>query len=103
MDRGQPRHQRVRRGDQDRTYRGGNGNLNRVLGIAAMAAVKKKDSYYGVYYRRLAARRGRQRALVAVLRKLASRSGTSCTTRSNTTIWEETTSPNAIPSRRSSG
>jgi hypothetical protein len=35
-----------------------------------MAAVKKKDSYYGVYYRRLAARRGRQRALVAVMRKL---------------------------------
>lgn len=51
--------------------RGGNGNLKRVLGIAAMAAVKKKDSYYGVYYRRLAARRGRQRALVAVMRKLA--------------------------------
>jgi hypothetical protein len=51
--------------------RGGNGNLKRVLGIAAMAAVKKKDSYYGVYYRRLPARRGRQRALVAVMRKLA--------------------------------
>lgn len=51
--------------------RGGNGNLKRVLGIAAMAAVRKKDSYYGVYYRRLAARRGRQRALVAVMRKLA--------------------------------
>jgi transposase len=51
--------------------RGGNGNLKRVLGIAAMAAVKKKDSYYGAYYRRLAARRGRQRALVAVMRKLA--------------------------------
>ena len=50
---------------------GGNGNLKGVLGIAAMAAVKKKDSYYGVYYRRLAARRGRQRALVAVMRKLA--------------------------------
>jgi transposase len=51
--------------------RGGNSNLKRVLGIAAMAAVRKKDSYYGVYYRRLAARRGRQRALVAVMRKLA--------------------------------
>jgi transposase len=51
--------------------RGGNGNLKRVLGIAAMAAVKKKDSYYWAYYRRLAARRGRQRALVAVMRKLA--------------------------------
>jgi transposase len=51
--------------------RGGNGNLKRVLGVAAMAAVKQKDSYYGVYYRRLAARRGRQRALVAVMNKLA--------------------------------
>ena len=51
--------------------RGGNGNLKRVLGVAAMAAVKQKDSYYGVYYRRLAARRGRQRALVAVMHKLA--------------------------------
>lgn len=51
--------------------RGGNGNLKRVLGIAAMAAVRKKDSYYGVYYRRLAARRGRQPVLVAVMRKLA--------------------------------
>jgi len=50
---------------------GGNGNLKGVLGIAAMAAVRKKDSYYGVYNRRLAARRGRQRALVAVMRKLA--------------------------------
>jgi transposase len=50
--------------------RGGNRNLKRLLGIAAMAAVKKQDSYYGVYYRRLAARRGRQRALVAVMHKL---------------------------------
>lgn len=51
--------------------RDGNGNLKRVLGVAAMAAIKRKDSYYGVYYRRLAARRGRQRALVAVMNKLA--------------------------------
>jgi hypothetical protein len=51
--------------------RDGNGNLKRVLGVAAMAAVKQKDSYYGVYYRRMAARRGRQRALVAVMHKLA--------------------------------
>lgn len=32
-----------------------------------MAAIKQKDSYYAVYYRRIAARRGRQRALVAVM------------------------------------
>jgi transposase len=37
--------------------RDGNGNLKRVLGVAAMAAIKQKDSYYGVYYRRLAAGR----------------------------------------------
>jgi transposase len=50
--------------------RDGNGNLKRVLGVAAMAAIKQKNSYYGVYYRRIASRRGRQRALVAVMHKL---------------------------------
>jgi len=50
--------------------RPGNANLKRVLGTAAMAAVKAKDSYYGVYYRRIAARRGSRRALVAVMHKL---------------------------------
>jgi transposase len=49
----------------------GNSNLKRLLGIAAMAAIRNKDSYLGVYYRRLASRRGRQRALVAVMHKLA--------------------------------
>jgi transposase len=51
--------------------RHGNAPLKRVLGTAAMAAIKQKDSYYAVYYRRVAARRGRQRALVAVMHKLA--------------------------------
>ncbi len=51
--------------------RDGNRNLKRILGVAAMAAIKQKDSYYGAYYRRIAARRGRQRALVAVMHKLA--------------------------------
>ena len=50
--------------------RHGNANLKRILGTAAMAAIKQKDSYYAVYYRRIAARRGRQRALVAVMHKL---------------------------------
>jgi transposase len=50
--------------------RHGNANLKRILGTAAMAAIKQKDSYYAVYYRRVAARRGRQRALVAVMHKL---------------------------------
>ena len=50
--------------------RHGNANLKRVLGTAAMAAIKQKDSYYAIYYRRIAARRGRERALVAVMHKL---------------------------------
>jgi hypothetical protein len=50
--------------------RHGNANLKRVLGVAAMAAVEQRDSYYGVCYRRIAARRGRQRALLAVMHKL---------------------------------
>jgi transposase len=50
--------------------RHGNANLKRVLGTAAMAAIRKKDSYYAVYYRRVATRRGGQRALVAVMHKL---------------------------------
>ncbi|MBE3202863.1 IS110 family transposase [Parafrankia sp. CH37] len=50
--------------------RDGNGNLKRVLGVAAMAAVRQKNSYYGAFYRRIATRRGKQRALVAVMHKL---------------------------------
>ena len=50
--------------------RPGNTNLKRILGTAAMAAVKQKNSYYAVYYRRVAARRGARRALVAVMHKL---------------------------------
>jgi transposase len=51
--------------------RPGNANLKRILGTAAMAAIKPKDSYYGAFYRRVAARRGSRRALVAVMHKLA--------------------------------
>nr|WP_255306336.1 transposase [Streptomyces sp. Wb2n-11] len=51
--------------------RPGNKNLRRLLGIAAMAAIRKKDSYLGVFFRRTAARRGGKRALVAVMHKLA--------------------------------
>jgi transposase len=50
--------------------RPGNANLKRILGTAAMAAVKAEDSYYAAYYRRVAARRGSRRALVAVMHKL---------------------------------
>lgn len=51
--------------------RHGNTSLKRILGVAAMAAVKDRESYYGAYYRRIALRRGNQRALVAVMHKLA--------------------------------
>jgi transposase len=51
--------------------RHGNSSLKRILGIAAMAAIKDQDSYYAAYYRRIAARRGNRRALVAVMHKLA--------------------------------
>ncbi|WP_165615859.1 IS110 family transposase [Parafrankia irregularis] len=47
-----------------------NRNLKRLLGIAAMVAIKKKDSYLGAFYRRLAARRGGRHAQVAVMHKL---------------------------------
>ena len=36
-----------------------------------MAAVRNKDSYLAVFYRRIASRRGAKRALVAVMHKLA--------------------------------
>lgn len=51
--------------------RPGNSNLKRLLGIAAMSVSRSKDGYLSAYYRRIAARRGRQRALVAVMHKLA--------------------------------
>ncbi|OHV40416.1 transposase [Parafrankia colletiae] len=50
--------------------RPGNRNLKRLLGITAMVAIKNRDSYLGVFYRRLAARRGGRRAQVAVMHKL---------------------------------
>lgn len=50
--------------------RDGNRNLKRILGVAALAAIRRKDSYYAVFYRRTAARRGGMKALVAVMHKL---------------------------------
>ncbi|WP_406724727.1 transposase [Streptomyces sp. GD-15H] len=51
--------------------RNGNSDLKRLPGAAAMAVTRNKDCYLGAYYRRIAARRGRQRALIAVMHKLA--------------------------------
>jgi transposase len=49
---------------------GGNKWLRRVLVEAAWAGVKTKDSYLGAQYRRLAGRRGKKRAIVAVGRTI---------------------------------
>jgi hypothetical protein len=51
--------------------RQGNSNLKRVLGTVAMSAIRDKTSYLSVFYRRIAARRGGNRALVAVMHKIA--------------------------------
>lgn len=40
--------------------------LKAILGVAAMAAIRKRNSYAGALYRRIAARRGGMRAIVAV-------------------------------------
>jgi len=46
--------------------RPGNRYLKGALGTAALAAIRSKDTYYYAKYRRIAARRGPMRALVAV-------------------------------------
>lgn len=46
--------------------RPGDSYLKGALGIAAMAAARSKKTYFGAKYRRLAARRGPAKALVAV-------------------------------------
>ncbi|MET9074440.1 transposase [Streptomyces sp. NPDC004232] len=46
-------------------------NHKRVLGVAAMAAIRNKDCYLSAYYRRVATWRGRRRAQVAVIHKTA--------------------------------
>lgn len=51
--------------------RPGNKNLKRILGTAAMAAIRDKDSYLAAFFRRIAARGSGKKALVAVMHKLA--------------------------------
>ncbi|MEU1409714.1 transposase [Streptomyces sp. NPDC005728] len=51
--------------------RPGNGNLKRLLGVTAMAAIRDKNPYLSVFYHCIAGRRGGKRALVAVMHKLA--------------------------------
>jgi hypothetical protein len=45
--------------------------MKRLLSTAAMSVTRKKDCYLSADYRRIAARRGRPRTLVAVMHKLA--------------------------------
>lgn len=52
------------------TTRGGNRWLRRALNQAAWAATRKKGSYLAARFRRLAARRGVKRALVATAHKI---------------------------------
>jgi transposase len=52
------------------TIRKGNRWLRQTLVQAAWAASRKKDSYFRAQYRRLAGRRGKKRALVAVAHSL---------------------------------
>lgn len=52
------------------TLRKGNRWLRRALVQAALAATRKKGSYAGAQFRRLAKRRGRQRAIIAVAHSL---------------------------------
>jgi transposase len=51
--------------------RKGNRSLRAALVEAAHGAVRKKESYYGAQYRRIAARRGKKKALLAVAHSLA--------------------------------
>ena len=46
--------------------RHGNAHLKGALGIASLATIQTKDTYYSARYRRLKARRGGKRALVAI-------------------------------------
>jgi transposase len=50
--------------------RPGNRWLKAALGTAALAAIRKKDSYLGAQFRRIAARRGNKRAQTAVAHSL---------------------------------
>lgn len=58
--------------------RQGNTHLKGALGVAALSAARSKNTYYGAKYKRLAARRGKKRALVALMHDML------------TTIWHMT-------------
>jgi transposase len=65
--------------------RPGNAHLKGALGIAAMSAARTNGSFFQNRYKRLAARRGASRAIVASNTHSSSRSGTSSPTATPTT------------------
>ncbi|WJK33095.1 transposase [Solwaraspora sp. WMMA2065] len=73
------------------------GVTKRILGVAALAALCDRNSYYGVYYRRIAARRGGKKALAAVMHKLAIAIWHVLPTRPPSPTSEPTTSPSVTP------
>jgi hypothetical protein len=55
---------------KSRRIRAGNKYLRSTLIQAAWAAVKQPDSFLAAFYRRLAVRRGKQKAIVALAHKI---------------------------------
>lgn len=62
-----------------------------------MAAIRDKTSYLAAFFRRISARRGGKRALVAVMHKLAIAIWHVLRARPPTATSAPSTSPNAIP------
>lgn len=58
--------ERVGREGQVHPHASGNPYLKGALGIAAMSAARSRDTYLAAKYRRIAARRGPVKAIVAV-------------------------------------
>jgi transposase len=71
LDRYLPGAERVGRVGKSGRIRAGNRNLKRLLGVAALAAIRNKETYLEAFFRRIAARRGGKRALIAVMHKIA--------------------------------
>jgi transposase len=77
--------------------RPGNPYLQGALGTAAMAITRSSDTYFAAKYRRIAARRGPVRAIVAVQHACSSRSGTWAPPGRSTTTQEATSTHVSTP------
>jgi transposase len=78
----------------------GNKWLRRTLTQAAWVATKRKGGYLSAQYRRLASRRGKNRAIVVVAPRSWWRCIISCKTRWSITIWVRITSIACVASAR---